>query len=333
MSSSTSFGSGTFGTGPLGTAPFFDVKALIDNVLYTTGNSNPATETTKRAAILQMLNNSYQEICMGKHYAWMFATYDYSLFGPKEAGTVSATNNDATITGSGTVFDDTDVKSKLYVESVNSIYNVLSVTSQTSLELETKWANDSISDAGFKLYKVQYQLPVEVGDVRAMVLDENQRKLVPLGVQELRVMQSRDPSRTGAPEYFSLIRRDVDDDAVYAEVWPMPDRDYNIHLDYTVRILKLEDSDDCYPIIPDRYRVVLFYGALYQFYRYLKNEASAATAYQDFLRTLATLKNDTQLTDSRLIVKNRRNYRARSRLRAIYAGKGFQDRYSFGRDD
>lgn len=333
MSSSTSFGSGTFGSGPLGTAPFMDVQDIINNVLYATGHSNPATEDTKREAVLQFINNTYQEICMGKHYAWMFATYDISIFGPNQTGTISATNNDATITGVGTLFSANDVKAKLAVTSVNSVYNVSSITSQTELELETKWANDDVADSTFKLYNVQYQMPTEVGDIRAMVLDELQRKLIPVGPQQLRIMQSRDPLREGPPTHFALIRRDVDDDGVYAEFFPMPDKDYNIHIDYTVRILKLDDVADCYPIIPDKYRAVLFYGALAQFYRYLKNAPLAADANRDFMRTMMTLKNDTQLTDSKLVIKNARNYRARSRLKRIKAGGGFQDRTTFGRDD
>jgi hypothetical protein len=333
MSSSTSFGSGTFGSGPLGTAPFFDMQSLISAVLRTTGHSNPTQETTKRAAILQFCNNSYQEICMGKHWAWMFATYDISIFGPNTTGTVSATNNIQTITGVGTAFDATDVKAKLYVESVNSVYNVSEVDSTTSLTLETKWANDDIADAAFKLYKTQYRLPVEVDQIRAMVIDELNLKLVPIGTQELRRLQSENPTLEGCPRYYSLIRREVDDDGQFVEFFPMPDRDYNVHLDYSVRILGLEDSDDCYPIIPDRYRVVLFYGALAQFYRYMNDTTSAQLADADFKRTFFRLQNDTQLTDSRLQIKNARNYKNQSRLRRLFSGRGFMDRYTFGRWD
>lgn len=333
MSSSTSFGSGTFGSGPLGSAPFFDMQSLISAVLRTTGHSNPTQETTKRAAILQFCNNTYQEICMGKHWAWMFATYDISIFGPNETGTVSATNNLQTITGTGTAFDATDVKAKLYVEGVNSVYNVSEVDSTTSLTLETKWANDDVADAAFKLYKVQYRLPVEVDQIRAMVIDELNLKLVPVGNQEFRRLQAENPTLEGCPRYYTLIRRDVDDDGQFVEFFPMPDRDYNVHLDYSVRILGLEDSDDCYPIIPDRYRVVLFYGALAQFYRYMNDTTSAQLADADFKRTFFRLQNDTQLTDSRLQIKNARNYKNQSRLRRLFSGRGFMDRYTFGRWD
>jgi hypothetical protein len=331
MSSSTSFGSGVFGSGDLGTAPFFDTEALVTGVLVATGHSDPADETTKRAAILQFLNNTYQEICMGKHWSWMFATYDIPLFGPETTGTISATNNDATITGTGTLFQSTNVKGRLVVNTVNSTYNVLSITSATSLELETKWANDDVTDVNYSIFQVQYQLPNTVDQIRSIVLDELNRKLVPVGPQEFRVIQAQNPQLSGPPEFYTLIRRDVDDDAVYAELYPMPDRDYNLHIDYSVRILRLDDDADCYPIIPDRYRVVLYYGALAQFYRYLKNETSAQLADADFKRTFFRLQNDTQLTDSKLRIKSARNYRNRSMARSLFAGRGFQDRYTFGR--
>jgi hypothetical protein len=333
MSSSTSFGSGTFGSGPLGTAPFFDMASLITSVLRTTGHSNPTQEVTKRAAVLQFCNNTYQEICMGKHWAWMFATYDISIFGPTDTGTISASNNSATITGIGTAFSSNDRKGKLVVQGVNSVYNISSVASTTSLTLETKWANDSVTGSGFKIYNVQYKLPVETDQIRAMVIDEINLKMIPLGTQEFRVKQAQDPTATGAPIYYSLIKRDVDDDAQYVEFYPMPDRDYNIHLDYSVRILGLEDSGDCYPIIPDRYRVVLFYGALAQYYRYTNDATNAQLADRDFLRTFNRLQNDTQLTDSRLQIKPARNYKNRSRLRRMLSGRGFMDRFTFGRWD
>lgn len=333
MSSSTSFGTGVFGSGPLGTAPFFDVESMIDAILTSTGHSTPSMEPTKRRAILQFMNNSYQEICMGKHWAWMFATYDISVFGPNTTGTISATNNDETITGVGTTFSANDVKGRFVAVGQNSTYNVSDITSATSIELETKWAGDDISDNDFKIYRQQYKLPKEVDQIRSLVLDELNIKLVPVGTQEFRRLQAADPLREGFPAYYTLIRRDVDDDAVYAEFYPLIDRDYNLHIDYSVRILKLEDSDECFPIIPDRYRVVLFYGALAQFYRYMNNETSAALADADFKRTFFRLQNDTQLTDSRLQIKGARNYKNRSRMRRLFAGRGFQDRFTFGRDN
>lgn len=333
MSSSTSFGSGVMGSGPLGTAPFFDVKALIDAVLRATGHSSPASETTKRAAVLQFINNTYQEVCMGKHWAWMFSTWDISLFEPEEAGTVSVVNGDETVTGVASEFNATHIKGKFVLAGKQSIYSVASITSALSLELETKWAGDDESDADFKIYKTQYELPSTVDQIRSLTNDENNLKLLPLGNQEFRQLQQRNPAREGPPTHYTLMRRDVDDDAIYMEVYPNPDKDYNLHLDYSVRILKLDDSDDCYPIIPDRYRVVLFYGALSQMYRYMNKSEQAALADRDFQRTFLRLQNDTQLTDSRLRFKPARNYRQRTFQRGLRRGRGFQDRTTFGRDD
>lgn len=331
MSSSTSFGSGTFGSGALGSAPFFNTKDLIDSVLTTTGHASPAQETRKRAAILQFLNNTYQEVVMARHWRWLYATYDFSIFGPNSTGTVSATNNDQTITGTGTAFDSTDLKGKLVIDNVQSVYNVSSVASTTSLELDTKWAGDSVSDSSFKIYKAQYKLAAEVDQILNMTNDAIGLKMIPLGYQELRRLQQQDPTSSGAPRYYSLIRRETDDDSQYIEVFPYPDKDYNIHIDYTVRILKLEDSEDVYPIVPDRYRVVLFYGALAQFYRYLNDPQGEANAKQDFGRVFVRLQNDTQLTDPKVIIKPARNYRNRA-LRYARSTKGFQNRDTFGRD-
>lgn len=330
MSSSTAFGSGVFGSGPLGSAPFFDVKAIIDAVLYTTGHSSPASETTKRRAILQYINNSYQEIVFSHNWRWMYASYDISMFAPYETGSVNVTNNSATITGVGTVFSSNYLRAQFSLKSKNIVYNVLSISSPTSLTLQTKYAEDDETEVSFQLALASYKLPTEADQIKIMAIDNINLRLIPLGEEDFAIMKSKDPSRLGTPRYYSLKKRETDDDAQYVEVYPAPDKDYNVHLTYSVRIFRLDDSASCYPIIPDRYRVVLYYGALMQFYRYTKDLDNAALAQRDFERSLVRLQNDTQTTDNRLRIVPAREYRGRLNRRYF---RGYLDRYDFGRFD
>lgn len=314
MSSSSSFGGGTaFGTTPLGTSPFYDVKGLIDSILKVTGHgSNPAGETLKRAAILVSLNNKYQEICVGRNWRWLKADYDTRFFGPYTTGTCYATNDDATITGVGTTFSATiNAKDSFWFHSKGVVYHVASITSPTSLELETNYSEDTIALAdaeAFTIARVQYKLPKETDQILTVTVNSD-RKLVPVGPEDLATIKARRPTETGQPQVFSFIRRDTDDDAQYIEVWPAPDKDYQVAIQYTVRILYLEDSADCYPIIPDRYRAVLYYATLAEFYyTVMRDPVNADRAKADYLNFYNRMANDTQATDQELVMMPARNY-------------------------
>jgi len=313
MSSSTSFGSGVFGSGGLGSAPFFSVKELIDSILLATSHRTPANYPTERAAILQFINNKYQEVCLGQFWRWMHASYDFRLQEQYTAGTCSAVQGSDQITGIGTVFSSNLTPGNIFFFNTSqSVYHVLSVESNTSFTMETAFSEDTQSNGAYTIAKNQYKLPKETDHIKSFVVD-SQILARPVGPEDFRLIQSRDPTRTGRPEVYTLIRRDYDDDAIYMEVYPAPDKFYQCHIDYSVRILKLEDSASCYPIIPDRYRAVLYYGGLAEFYRFLKDPTNMQLALGDYKNMLMQMKNDKQLTDQELVIVPGRNYRNRRR--------------------
>lgn len=331
MSSSSSFGSGSFGSSALGTQPFFNVSSLIDAILYATGHSSPSSETNKRRALIQFVNNRYQEICMGTHWRWLKAAYDFNLDAPYETGTIDATEGDETITGTSTAWSSQLVKAKdiLFTSTQSTVYHVASLTSSTSLELETKWAEDTDTAMTYTLARNQYELPSSTDHLLSFVVD-SQQALVPVGVIDFRRIQAANPTAVGRPVYYSLVRRDTDDDSVYIEVYPAPDKRYQCHIDYTVRIMYLEDDVDCYPIIPDRYRSVLYYGALSEFYSYLRDPSGAQLAQNSYLNFLNQMRNDSQLTDDRFQIMSARNYR--SRMPQTGRGRGITNIEDFGKE-
>ena len=309
MSSTFSFGTGVMGSGPLGTQPFFNVSSLIDSVLRATGHTQPNSETTKRAAILQFINNRYQDVCLGRHWRWLKASYDFGLEAPYTTGTVDLTTGDDTVTGTGTTWSAASVSSKmiLFLGGSQVVYHVSTLTDATHLDIETDFAEDSVTDSDYTIAKNQYVLPPETDHLLSFVVN-SQRQLIPLGVNDFRQMQATNPTQLGEPVYYSMIRRDTDDDSVYVEVYPTPDKKYQCHIDYAVRIAYLEDSTECYPIVPDRYRAVLYYGALAEFYGYMRDLPARERAEVDYQRFLNKMMNDTQLSDQAVIFKQGNNY-------------------------
>jgi len=332
MSSTSSFGSGVFGTGPLGTQPFFNTSELIDSILYATGHGTPANETNKRRAILQFINNRYQEIIMGTHWRWLKAAYDFNLNEEYTTGTVSCTEGSTTVTGVGTNWDSTVIpaKSIFFVSGSSVVYHVASVESTTSLTLETKFSEDDVDDSEYTIGFNQYELPAETDHLVSFIMD-SQFKMVHMGLQDFRRYQAGDPARVDTPRVYTLARRDTDDDAVYIEVYPTPDKRYQSHIDYTVRIARLDDDTDCYPIIPDRYRAVLYYGGLSEFYNYLRDPSNAVSAENSYRSFLTQMRNDTQLTDDQFKIQVARNYRRR--MPSTGRGRGTTTIEDFGRED
>ncbi len=322
MSSTSSFGSGVFGTGPLGTRPFFNVSEMIDAVLQSTGHSQPASEVTKRAAILQFINNRYQDVCLGRHWRWFKASYDFMLEAPYSTGTVDATQGDDSIVGTSTLWSvaNAPVKGILFLQGSNTVYHISTLNTASNITLETDFAEDTVTDNGYTIAKNQYILPPETDNLLSIVVEG--RQLIPIGINDFRQMQATNATALGTPIYFSLARRDTDDDSIYIEVFPAPDRKYQVHIDYTVRIARLDDDTDCYPIIPDRYRAVLFYGALAEFYGYMRDPANRERAEVDYQRFLNKMMNDTQLTDQALSLRPARNYVRRSGPASRNGGMG-----------
>jgi hypothetical protein len=335
MSSSSSFGGGTaFGTTPLGTSPFYNVSSIIDAVLRVTGHGSPSSETKKRAALTDIINNKYQEIVLGRHWRWLDASYDFRFLAPYKTGTAYIATETPTFIGVGTTWTANIVpKAIVFFDTKSVLYHVLSVDSNTQITLENKYSGESIALADATAYTIsqnQYKLPKETDEIKSIICD-SQWKMIPMGPEEFRWQQSKDPTATGRPQIFSLMRRDTDDDAVYIEVWPAPDKAYQVQINYSVRILYLEDKTTCYPIIPDRYRACLYYATLAEFYyTTMRDPTNADRAFRDYQNFYMRMANDRQNADQDLVMNPARDYKRR---RPIARGGISWDIESFGKYD
>lgn len=324
------FGSGSFGTGVFSSSPLFSTVDIIDAVLRHTGHSSPDTETNKRAMVLEFINNRYARVTSSRHWDWLYQTLDSQLEAPYETGTVDLVQGSQTVNGTGTSFSANLVPNNVFIPAGrNERYVVGSVEGITELTLEGEYAGEDATGVAYQVVKPVFTLPQNCEHVQSIVVG-GVGELIPIGTQELRRRQASDPSRVGPPVYFSEVGRRAADGLRTVEVYPAPDQRYVMQLNYGVNIMKLEDEDGNYPLIPDRHRVVLYYGALSEMYRYMSEPAKAESAERDYMQTLLSMQNDSQLTDSRYILQPRRNYRNRGASRRY---RVFKDRSDFGRED
>lgn len=330
MAQAGPFGSGAFGTSVYSPSPLFNSKTLIDSVLQATGHSNPATETAKRRVCLDALNNRYAMMTAGKHWNFLYSEVDFRIVGPWELGTITAVNGSDQVVGLLTDWDANLLPlGRIYIGGDDSTYNISSISSPTELTLETKFSGNDVVGANYKIVTAKYAMPSDLENVQSIVIDSAVGKVQLIGTQEMARLQARDPQAIGVPRYATLTARRAQDGIRTLEFWPAPDRTYNVHIDYGVHIQKLDDTEDTWTLIPDRYRYGLYWGVLADMYRYLRDPSNMQSAEAQFQKAVLDMANDTQLTDSRLrFLPARRAGGWRSRRY-----RTFKSLYDFSRED
>lgn len=309
------YGSGSFGTGLFSAAPFYTVKGIIDSVLKDTGHSNPANETIKRAACLNFINNRYAQISTLQHWSWLYQEYDFLFKEPYSTGTISLEKGSQTVTGTGTAWNANVVPNCiLWLPTLDQTYLISEVTSNSTLVLEGQFAGEDVSDLNYEILKPIYSMPSNLEHVQGIQVD-GIGKMIPMGRQEFTRFKQHNIGLSGAPRYFTEIAR-RNDNVRLIEVFPAPDKNYTSRLYYGVNIQPLSDSDSSLPLIPDRHRVTLYYGALSDMYAYLRDASMSEKYSAEFQLSLNNMRNDTQLTDSRIQFQQGRNYKQRSRRRS-----------------
>lgn len=310
------FGTGSFGTEVFSSSPLFSTKDIIDAVLRDTGHTNPASETNKRLAVLGFINNCYAYVSTKRPWDWLFQTTDVLFESFIQGGTISIDNRSQTVIGVGTNFSSLVIPNNfLTVNSRSDRYVIQDVVSDTELTLQGQYAGPDITTSGYQIIKPIYTAPADLETITSITLGDDMGKLVPLGVQEFRRKQARDLTYVGTPKWFTEVGRRAQDGVRTYEIYPAPDQDYTASLNYGVNIQKLEDDGGNYPLLPDRHRVVLYYGALAEMYLFLRDFEASQGVEKKFLMALTNMQGDSKLTDSKYILKPRRGRVGRRRRR------------------
>lgn len=319
------FGSGSFGTSVFSNSPFYSTKTLIDAVLRDTSHADPAVEVTKRQRVLSFLNNRYAAITTLQAWEWLYQELDVAFDAPYITGTLSMTVGSTDVVGTGTVFSSNAVPNNyLYAAPRNEVYLISDVVSQTELTLESVFAGPTQEDVPCNIIKPIYTMPADCENLQSVSI-QGYGELVPLGRQEFTRKKQYLPGNVGIPRFFTQIGKRAQDGVGLYEVYPAPDQAYNARLYYGVNVISLSDSVDSYPLIPDRYRHVLYLGAMADMYAFLRDKVMADRNDQYFLAALNNMKNDKQLTDSRVVLQPARNYRNKNAGRLL--------RYSYSIND
>lgn len=207
------------------------------------------------------LVNETHKTALGKH-PWPFLSKSGSILTTPfySTGTISWTQGNATINGSGTVFTPAMTGWYLQLGSFNDLYRVTYV-SATQLQIAPAAAPASAANQGFFLFPVTYALP---SDFKLPEELDNFITKPPMGnVGEREFRRLTCYPRFGPPLKWALR---WEASALVAPVplmaiWPFSDVPYVIHFDYTINTPDLVNDPD--PIlIPDQYTAIVVHGAM-----------------------------------------------------------------------
>jgi len=329
------FGSGEFGN-QFSSSLLADAKGLITQVLKAAGIEEQDPDYRDRA--LTFLNMVYLNRLKGRHWKFTNRELFIDLMGPYSAGTVALTEGSYVATESVDIDNGAVPLIQLNANMLGQqfcpnqrdqdFYRIRKLNTLKEFELASMYAGD---DAAFSEYQILYdrhQLDPKVQAVRSLSVT-GIGEIKPLGLQKFREMKSRDPCRTGPPEWYTLTQTENQSGQWTIEFFPSPDRRYSCHIEYTERPTQLEDSDTCYHLVPPEHIDVLYYGVLAEVYRYQENPAMLAETSKMAANSWSRMAGDQEMTDSVARIQHRRRYFNRTRRKY----PGFFGLNWFGRVD
>ena len=203
------------------------------------------------------VRDRYRKIC--EKNLWSFKL-GRSAFGTTDAyttGTLTLTNNSATVTGSSTVWVAAHVGQQLKVDGY--VFTISAVAGNTSLTIDQTWLGDTTADLTYRI--VQAYITPSPSDFFAFysVIDPVSRWKLRLGINS-KELDRIDAARTsnGTPYLLANGVYNSSQVAMY-ELWPSPNTRQHYMYMYEKRIADLADWDTPPPIIRSD---ILIKGAL-----------------------------------------------------------------------
>ena len=304
----------------------------------------PTTDAKFVESVKEAINTRNEAVSFMKKWRWMMARHDLVIKGKHTDGTVSLTNEDREVTGTGSLWEADHNGWFISFNDSPEVYNVISidVAAQTLL-LSAPYVGGTSAASSYTMFQYMIGLPPDCEEIDSVWHDYMRTPLEILSPREFIDRAVASPSREGkatavtaygfkayegAPLGQFVLGYDYlnssEDNDLRALTYPLiPESDYVLHLDYVIKMNPL-DADDDEPLMPVDKRHVLMYGALADmFYRERNNEMGDKYDTK-FERTLRKMMNDTESTTNKPILKpDLRRYYSRSARRRRSRGYRF----------
>lgn len=288
----------------------------------------PLTDGVTIGRIKRDINMVYlNEVIPFKPRAWWWLEKNQNVatFEKVDAGTVTVTEDSATITFSTAP----TISLTGYYIKLAGFPDVLKISahtaSATTATLESTWINDSSSGASYKAWKDFYAMDA---DMKEITLVTHDRRSVPLdAVNNARFteIRARMPEYESFPEVYNTGDFDSDGSRIIRWFPACSDSRVHLHIKGVQEATALSaDSDE--PLMPVEDRIVLYYGGLALAWERERNESEANRAWNSFYTKLGMMAGKSgdapQVTEMRtdpdyLIRKRYRRYGRRGGLKSF----------------
>ena len=292
--------------------------------LYTDVLNSVRTNSSEAAAIViakRLVNKALHDVHLVQNWSWAERSAFILTHAPYTAGSISiASTARTTLEGTGTLWNTTvsgmgftnaRVGGKLAFGD-NDVYVLSSITSDTAAAISSRYVGSIATATAYALaygaytyYEDEYAL---ASDFFRLVDTRNFSTAMPIEVLGRQEFYRRYPrnSTTGKPVTCTILELGPSasvDPRPRVIFHPPPDEVYSLPYRYITSNLAVSaagvaaanlSSDTDEPIIPLRYRHVLVFYAVAQWYRDRKDDERAGPANQEYVDLVKRMANDSE---------------------------------------
>lgn len=113
------------------------------------------------------ITSAYQDILNRRKWLGLTESFRLTTIQAVSAGTISITKGATAVTGSGTAWDPSLTRMQLLVSEGPETYGI-EITSATTAELDRPYERDSVVDTGYRIFRQNYALPLDVKSVSSI---------------------------------------------------------------------------------------------------------------------------------------------------------------------
>ena len=290
---------------------FSDIYTGILNALRNDTSVTASVNQAKRAA-----NSALHDMHIGfaERLPWAERRAILVTQPSYTTGTLTATKGSTTITGSSTAWNTNNSFSvanmraggKIRINGGNEVYEISTVTNDTSATMTSKFTQDTVSAASYVYYEDEYALASDF--LRPLDLQQfsDPMDIKLIGRTDFRRLFMRNYV-TGRPQVATLVDLPFSGSTTPVRkvcFYKPPDIAYSIPYSYITSNLAVTSagaaatqmsSDTDEPIVPVRYRHVIVLGGLYHLLRDAKDDDRALQVKGEYEQLLTRLVSDTEI--------------------------------------
>lgn len=329
---------------------FSDLYTDLQNrVRVTTGVT--ATENQAKRYINIALHDMH--LGYGEKFPWAERQAVLRTQASYSTGTVTISQGSTTLTGSGTAWNTNNaftVKNaraggRIVIAGGENVYEVSSVSSDTSITLATAFVSASVSAETYVYFEDEYDLASDFLKPVDLQSFSDALNIPLIGRQEFRRRYPRS-NIIGSPMVATLVDRAPSGSAAVrrrVRFYQPPTDAQLIPYSYVTSNLAVSSagveaanlsSDTDEPIVPQRYRHAILLHALSNWYRDKKDDARADAVWAQYVDLVTRIVNDNDIGTSRpqlqprigrYMRQARRPWRAGERSGRYTAGSRFDE--------